>query len=147
MRCGNIYGGGDLNWSRIIPGTIRSFMRGERPIIRSNGKFIRDYLYVKDVVGACLAVADRLHDRKVQGEGFNFSPQKPLTVLEVVNAIARAMDTGKLKPVIQNAAPGEIPDQYLSAAKAKRLLGWRAAYPLERGLAETIDWYRGFLTT
>jgi len=145
LRCGNIYGGGDLNWSRIIPGTIRSFLHGERPIIRSDGRFIRDYLYVKDVVGACLAVADRLDDPEVQGQGFNFSPQKPLTVLEVVEAIAREMKAEKLKPVIQNAAAGEIRDQYLSAAKAKRLLGWRAAYTLQKGLAETVDWYRRFL--
>ena len=145
LRCGNIYGGGDLNWSRIIPGTIRSFLHGERPIIRSDGRFIRDYLYVKDVVGACLAVADRLDDPGVQGQGFNFSPQKPLTVLEVVEAIAREMKAEKLKPIIQNAATGEIRDQYLSAAKAKRLLGWRAAYTLQKGLAETVDWYRRFL--
>jgi CDP-glucose 4,6-dehydratase len=145
LRCGNIYGGGDLNWSRIIPGTIRSFLRGERPIIRSDGRFVRDYLYVKDVVRACLAVAERLDDPRVQGQGFNFSPQKPLTVLEVVEAIARAMRAEKLKPIIQNAATGEIRDQYLAAAKARRLLGWRAAYRLEQGLAETIDWYRAFL--
>lgn len=145
LRCGNIYGGGDLNWSRIIPGTIRSFLHGERPIIRSDGRFIRDYLYVKDVVGACLAVADRLRDPKVQGQGFNFSPQKPLTVLEVVEAIARALNADRLKPLIKNAAAGEIRDQYLSAAKARRLLGWRATYTLQKGLAETIDWYRAFL--
>jgi CDP-glucose 4,6-dehydratase len=145
LRCGNIYGGGDLNWSRIIPGTIRSFFQGERPIIRSDGKFVRDYLYVKDVVRACIAVADRLDDPRVQGEAFNFSPQKPLTVLEVVAAIAKAMKAGSLKPIIRNEATGEIRDQYLSAAKARRLLGWRAGYTLEKGLGETVDWYRRFL--
>jgi len=144
LRCGNIYGGGDLNWSRIIPGTIRSFMLGERPIIRSNGRYVRDYLYVKDVVRACLAVADRLGDKKVQGQGFNFSPQKPLTVLEIVSEISRIMDASKLKPIIKNTAQGEIPDQFLSAAKARRLLGWRPAYPMAKALAETVDWYRSF---
>jgi CDP-glucose 4,6-dehydratase len=145
LRCGNIYGGGDLNWSRIVPGTIRSFLRGERPIVRSDGKFVRDYLYVKDVARAYLAVAERLDDRKVAGEAFNFSPQKALTVLDVVAAIARLMDAGSLKPVIKNEAKGEIRDQYLSAAKARRVLGWRPAYSLTDGLSETIDWYRAFL--
>jgi CDP-glucose 4,6-dehydratase len=144
LRCGNIYGGGDLNWSRIVPGTIRSLFQGERPIIRSDGRYVRDYLYVKDVVRACLAVADKLDDPKVQGQGFNFSPQKPMTVVEVVTAITRLMNAGSLKPMIKNAATGEIRDQYLSAAKARRLLGWRAAYDLETGLSETVAWYREF---
>jgi CDP-glucose 4,6-dehydratase len=144
LRCGNIYGGGDLNWSRIVPGTIRSLLHGERPIIRSDGRYVRDYLYVKDVVGACLAVADKLDDPTVQGQGFNFSPQKPMTVVEVVSAITRVMNARGLKPLIKNTAAGEIRDQYLSAAKARRLLGWRAAYPLEKGLRETVAWYRGF---
>lgn len=144
IRCGNIYGGGDLNWSRIVPATIRSLLHGKRPIIRSDGRYVRDYLYVKDVVRACLAVADRVDRPRVAGQGFNFSPQKPLTVLEVVAALARLMNARGLKPVIQNAAAGEIRDQYLSAAKARRLLGWRAAYDLDKGLTETIEWYRGF---
>jgi CDP-glucose 4,6-dehydratase len=144
LRCGNIYGGGDLNWSRIVPGTIRSLLRGERPVVRSDGRFVRDYLYVKDVVRACFSVADGLENPKVRGQGFNFSPQKPLTVLEVVSAIAKVMKMGSLEPKILNNAPGEIHDQYLSASKAKRLLGWRASYTLERGLTETVAWYRGY---
>ena len=144
LRCGNIYGGGDLNWNRIVPGTIRSILHRERPIVRSDGKYVRDYLYVKDVVSACLAVADGLEDAKVRGQGFNFSPQKPLTVLELVRAIGAAMNARSLKPVILNSAQGEIRDQYLSSAKARRLLGWRPAYTLDKGLAETIAWYRGF---
>jgi CDP-glucose 4,6-dehydratase len=145
VRCGNIYGGGDLNWSRIVPGTIRSFLAGERPIIRSDGRFVRDYLYVKDVARAYLAVAERLGDRRIAGEAFNFSPQKALTVLELVKTIANLMDASSLKPVIRNEAKGEIRDQYLSAAKARRLLGWRPGYSLADGLSETIDWYRTFL--
>lgn len=144
LRCGNIYGGGDLNWSRIVPGTIRSFLLGERPIIRSDGRYVRDYLYVNDVVRACVAVADRLDDRRVQGQGFNFSPQKPTSVIDVVNTIARLMNAGKLKPKVKNEATGEIRNQFLSAAKARRLLGWRPRYDLEAGLAETIEWYRAF---
>jgi CDP-glucose 4,6-dehydratase len=144
LRCGNIYGGGDLNWNRIVPGTIRSLLRGERPVIRSDGKFVRDYLYVKDVVAACLAVANGLDNPAVRGEGFNFSPQKPLTVLEMVEAIARVMDVRSPRPVVQNAAIGEIRDQYLSSVKARRLLGWKPAYRLDDGLRETVAWYRGF---
>lgn len=146
LRCGNIYGGGDLNWNRIVPGTIRSLLQGERPIVRSDGRYVRDYLYVKDVVGACLAVSDGLDNPKVQGQGFNFSPEKPLTVLEIVQAITKAMNARSLKPVILDNAPGEIRDQYLSSAKARRLLGWRPAYGLDKGLAETIAWYRGFFS-
>jgi CDP-glucose 4,6-dehydratase len=144
LRCGNIYGGGDLNWNRIVPGTIRSLLNGERPVIRSDGRYVRDYLYVKDVVRACLAVSEGLDNPKVRGQGFNFSPQKPLTVLEIVRAIAAAMGVRSLKPVILNQAPGEIRDQYLSSAKARRLLGWRSGYSLDKGLAETIAWYRGY---
>jgi CDP-glucose 4,6-dehydratase len=146
IRCGNIYGGGDLNWSRIVPGTIRSFLRGERPIIRSDGRFVRDYLYVKDVTAAYLAVAERLRERKVAGQAFNFSPQKAMTVLEMVAAIARVMGTERLKPIVQGSVQGEIHDQYLSAAKARRVLGWRPVHTLRDGLAETVEWYRAFLS-
>lgn len=146
LRCGNIYGGGDLNWSRIVPGTIRSLLRGERPVIRSDGRCVRDYVYVKDVVRACTAVADRLEDPAVRGEAFNFSPEKPMTVLAVVSAIAGVMNAGSLPPVVQGDAPGEIHDQYLSADKAHRLLGWRAEYDLERGLSETVAWYRDYFS-
>ncbi len=145
-RCGNIYGGGDLNWSRVVPGTIRSSILGERPIIRSDGKFIRDYIYVKDVVHAYLRLAERLDDGAVQGEGFNFSVGKPMTVLEIVGEIQRLMQTEHLKPVIQNIAKGEILSQYLASEKAARLLGWEPSCGLEKGLQETISWYRAFLS-
>ena len=88
-RCGNIYGGGDLNWSRIVPGTIRSFLRGERPVIRSDGRYVRDYLYVKDAVGAYMRLAERLDDERIRGQAFNFSTETPLTTLEIVEAIQR----------------------------------------------------------
>ncbi len=144
-RCGNIYGGGDLNWSRVVPGTIRSILRSERPIIRSDGKFIRDYIYVKDAAHAYLRLAECLSDVAVQGQGFNFSIGKPLTVLEIVGTIQKMMDSEHLTPVIQNAAKGEILSQYLSSEKAIRVLQWQATCGLEKGLQETIAWYRHFL--
>jgi CDP-glucose 4,6-dehydratase len=144
-RCGNIYGGGDLNWSRIVPGTIRSIHLGKRPILRSDGNYIRDYIYVKDVVLAYLALAENLHLDHIRGESFNFSSESRVTVLEIVGQIRRLMGREDLEPLILNTAAGEIPNQYLSSSKALRLLGWKSAYTLADGLAETIEWYRDFL--
>ena len=144
-RCGNIYGGGDLNWSRIVPGTIRSLIRGERPIIRSDGKFVRDYIYVKDVAGAYLRVADGLGDMALHGEAFNFSPESRVTVLDLVELIARLMNRTDLPADIQNTAQGEIRDQYLSAEKAARVLQWQPTFSLEAGMKETVAWYREYL--
>jgi CDP-glucose 4,6-dehydratase len=146
-RCGNVYGGGDLNWSRIVPGTIRSFLRGERPIIRSDGTYVRDYIYVKDVVRAYMRLAECLDDDRVQGEAFNFSAETPLTVLELVQAIQRLMNCEHIEPQILDCAEGEIRAQYLSAAKARSILGWEPQFNLEQGLRETIEWYRVFLAS
>ena len=144
-RCGNIYGGGDLNWNRIVPGTIRSVCLDERPIIRSDGKFTRDYLYVRDAVEGYLALAERLDTDGVRGHAFNFSPERPLTVLELTRTIVHLMDRDDLEPVILDTARHEIRDQYLDSAKARRLLGWSAQYELDGALKETIGWYRKFL--
>ena len=144
-RCGNVYGGGDLNWSRIVPGTIRSLLAGKRPYIRSDGRFVRDYIYVKDVAQAYMALAGRLADRRVCGQAFNFSDGKPMAVMSLVRAIQKVMGCAHLRPDIRNEARGEIRDQYLSARKARRLLGWRPRYALADGLAETVEWYRSFL--
>jgi CDP-glucose 4,6-dehydratase len=144
-RCGNIYGGGDLNWSRIIPGTIRSLLAGQRPIIRSDGKFVRDYVYVKDAAAAYLQLAEAVNRPEVLGQGFNFSPETALSVLEVVEAVRRLMDCSHLEPDIQNTAKGEIRSQYLDSTKARSLLSWQPQYSLDEGLAETIAWYRQFL--
>jgi CDP-glucose 4,6-dehydratase len=144
-RCGNIFGGGDLNWSRIVPATIRSFMRGERPEIRSDGRYVRDYIYVKDVTQAYLRIAECLDDKNVQGEAFNFSPERALTVMEIFGAIQRLMGCQHLEPDVRNTAQGEILSQYLSAEKAQRVLGWRPRYSLDSGLTETIEWYREYL--
>lgn len=144
-RSGNTYGGGDLNWSRVIPGTIRSLLAGERPVIRSDGKFVRDYVYVKDAAAAYVRLAERLSDDRVRGGAFNFGTQRPATVLDVVRAISRLMGQEHVKPDIRDEAAGEIRSQYLSSAKARRVLGWKPEYNLEAGLRETIAWYRGLL--
>lgn len=144
-RCGNIYGGGDLNWSRIVPGTIRSVLEGKPPVLRSDGSFKRDYIYVEDVVDAYLALAEAAGRPGVRGEAFNFGPQRPLTVLEITRAVLEAMDRCDLEPVILDTAKAELKDQCLDAAKAARLLGWEPRFGLEDGLEMTVAWYRTFM--
>ena len=144
-RCGNIYGGGDLNWSRIVPGTIRSLLHGQRPILRSDGTFTRDYVYVLDVVEAYLLLARRAGEDGVRGEGFNFSPERPVSVLEITRKLRELLGRTDLEPEILDRARAEIRDQYLDAGKAHARLGWSPRYTLDQGLAETIDWYRRFL--
>ncbi len=144
-RCGNVYGGGDLNWSRLVPGTIRAFLRRERPVIRSDGTCRRDYIYVRDIVRAYLRLAECLDDPRVQGEAFNFGTEVPLAVLDMVAQIQRLMDCADLEPDIRSCAEGEIHSQYLSAAKARAVLGWKPLHDLPAGLGETIPWYRRFL--
>lgn len=143
-RCGNIYGGNDLNFNRIFPGTIRSLLHNQRPIIRSDGTFKRDYIYVKDVVNSYKVIAENLHRKEIKGQSFNFGNDKPLKVLEIVNGIQKLMKKEKLKPKILNIARGEIKDQYLSSKKARKLLNWKPKYTLEQGLKETIGWYKNF---
>jgi CDP-glucose 4,6-dehydratase len=141
-RCGNLYGGGDLNFNRLIPGTIRSVLAGERPIVRSDGKFVRDYFFVRDASTAYLRLAERLPEPGFVGEAFNFGNEQPIDVLAVVNAILRLVGREDLQPDVRNEASHEIRQQYLDCAKARRLLGWAPDYTLESGLVETIDWYR-----
>ncbi|HEX9484086.1 MAG TPA: NAD-dependent epimerase/dehydratase family protein [Gemmatimonadaceae bacterium] len=146
-RCGNFYGGGDLNWNRIVPGTIRSVIRNERPVIRSDGEFIRDYLYVEDGAAAYMQLAERLAaDRTLVGEAFNFSNETQISVLDVVGRILRLMNS-TLAPDIRNEASNEIRKQYLSARKATMRLGWRPLFDLDIGLEKTIAWYRDYLAT
>ncbi len=144
-RCGNIYGGGDLNWSRIVPHVITRLLANEPPMIRSDGKFTRDYIYVKDVVEAYLTCAEHSSVEGVRGKAFNFAPEKALTVLEIVDAVRRVMDKTDIEPVILNEAKAEIRDQYLDCTLAKEKLGWSCAYSLEDGLRETVEWYRNYL--
>lgn len=144
-RCGNIYGGGDLNWSRIVPGTIRSLLAGTRPVIRSDGGYVRDYFYVKDAAHAYLRLAEGLDGPGVAGEAFNFGTETPMTVLDLVAAIQKLMDRTDLEPDIRASARGEIHSQYLSSAKARRVLGWGPRFDLDAGLRETVAWYRDFV--
>lgn len=143
-RCGNFYGGGDLNWNRIIPGTIRSVIRGEAPIIRSDGKYIRDYFFVEDGAAAYMLLAERLSTHpELRGEAFNFSNELQVTVLDIVQSVLNLMNSD-LQPVVLNQTSNEILHQYLSAEKARRLLDWRPLFTLESGLKKTIEWYREF---
>ena len=144
-RCGNLYGGGDLNFNRLIPGTIRSALLGEPPIIRSDGSYIRDYFYVKDAVGAYLRLAEQLPGDHCVGQAFNFGTETPVSVLEVVRLILRLCGRDDLQPVVLNEASHEIHAQYLDCSKARRTLGWVATYSWEASLRETIAWYRAFL--
>jgi CDP-glucose 4,6-dehydratase len=140
-RCGNFFGGGDLNWSRLVPGTIRSVLRGERPVIRSDGRFVRDYLYVEDGARAYLRLAEQMDATPaLAGEVFNFSYERRLTVLDLVQRVLTAMGSS-LEPDVRNDAVNEIRDQYLDASKARRVLGWEPEFDLDRGLRATVDWY------
>lgn len=144
-RCGNIYGGGDLNWSRIIPGTIKSLLENESPIIRSNGLFLRDYIYVEDVVNAYLLLGEKMQTKGVTGQAFNFAPGKPYSVLDIVKSIQKIMKKEKLKPKILDIAKGEIKDQFLDSSKSKKLLNWQSQFQIEEGLKKTIKWYESYL--
>src|SRR5581483_7049087 len=144
-RCGNFYGGGDLNWNRVVPGTIRSVLRGERPIIRSDGKYVRDYFYIEDGSAAYMLLAERLTgDKKLIGSAFNFSNEAQITVSDLVDAILKKMGS-KLKPEILNQASNEIRHQYLSAERARKDLQWKPQYTLDEGLERTIAWYKEVL--
>ncbi len=143
-RCGNFYGGGDLNFNRIVPGTIRSLIDGQRPIIRSDGTLIRDYFYVKDGVNAYVTTAEKLMAGEAGGEAYNFSNEIQVNVRELVDIICQAAGITNLPPIVLNDAPNEIPHQYLSAAKARRDLKWSSGYTMEQGMAETVAWYRQY---
>lgn len=142
-RCGNFYGGGDLNFNRIIPGTIRSVLNNEKPVIRSDGSMVRDYFYIEDGVEAYLQLAQKMDDKKIWGESFNFSNEEPLNVIEIVNKVLEAMDSN-FKPIILNESSNEIKEQYLSAQKARNILGWEPSYTIAQGLKNTVDWYKLF---
>lgn len=142
-RCGNLYGGGDLNFNRIIPQTIQLVLNGEAPEIRSDGTFVRDYFYIEDAVQAYLLLAEKMEENNLAGEAFNFSNEIQLTVLELVEKILKAMNSN-LKPNVLNQGSNEIKHQYLSAEKARKLLNWTPAYTIDEGLEKTIKWYTEF---
>jgi CDP-glucose 4,6-dehydratase len=144
-RCGNFYGGGDLNWNRIIPGTIRSILRGQNPVIRSDGKYVRDYFYVEDGAAAYMLLAEALAKHpELRGEAFNFSNEIQMTVSEIVERILKLMNSD-LKAEVRNEVRNEILHQYLSAGKARSILGWKPLFTLDEGLKHTIGWYKDFL--
>lgn len=140
-RCGNLFGPGDLNFNRLIPGTIRSALLDERPVIRSDGSFVRDYFYVRDAVDAYLQLAERLPAAGITGAAFNFGMERPLSVLEVVDLILDLMGRPDLVPIVKNEASHEIPRQYLDCGRAREVLGWQPRRTLEDGLRSTIEWY------
>jgi len=144
-RCGNFYGGGDLNFNRIVPGTIRSMLNKEAPIIRSDGTLIRDYFYIEDAVEAYLCLAEKMEELNIQGEAFNFSNEIQVTVLELVNKIIKLMGSN-LKPKILSEATNEIKHQYLSAKKSREILNWKPKHTLDEGLRRTIKWYEEFFS-
>ncbi|MGQ0542511.1 MAG: GDP-mannose 4,6-dehydratase [Blastocatellia bacterium] len=145
-RCVNLFGGGDLSFNRLVPGTIASALRNERPIIRSNGKFVRDYFYVMNAVEGYMKLAEKMPDESINGEAFNFGYGEPLSVLELVDEILRIMDKKSLEPIILNEASNEIVNQYLDCSKAQRMLGWQPRYSREDGLRRTIEWYEQYLS-
>ena len=146
-RCGNIYGGGDLNWSRIVPGTVRSLLEGNTPKIRSNGKYLRDYIYVEDAVDAYMRMAKSAFEGKAHGEAFNFSREEPIDVLDIYSEICSATIGNYVTPTIMDCAPHEIVDQHLSSKKARETIGWESQYTLSEGLKTTVDWYKKYIFT
>jgi len=144
-RCANLFGGGDLNWSRIVPGTIHSLLRSEPVVVRSDGSPVRDYLYVKDGVDAYMTVAEKFDSGAVGGEAFNFGLDSPLSVLDMVNAVIAASGAKGVVPEVRGEAANEIDAQYLSSRKARDLLQWAPRFGLEESLVETVEWYRNFL--
>jgi CDP-glucose 4,6-dehydratase len=144
-RCGNFFGGGDLNWNRLFPGTIRSILRGKRPVIRSDGSFVRDYIYIEDAVEAYLDLSVALVQRpELSGQAFNFSTESPISALAAVEMILVAMGS-TLKPDIRDEARAEIRCQYLSSKKARGKLGWTPIFSMDEALRRTISWYRDYL--
>jgi CDP-glucose 4,6-dehydratase len=144
-RCGNLFGPGDLNFNRLIPGTIRSVLNGERPLVRSDGSFVRDYFFVQDAANAYLLLAERLREPAVIGRAFNFGMEVPLSVLEIVDMLLNLMGRTDLAPVILNQATHEIPRQYLDCTRARTTLGWSSRWSLDDALRQTIAWYESYV--
>lgn len=145
-RCGNFFGGGDLNFSRLVPGTIKSAIFNESPVLRSDGLYIRDYIYVLDAVNAYEVLAKQTEEKKFKGEAFNFSNEVQLTALDFTNKILEKMNKKNLKPIIKNQASGEIKAQHLSAKKARETLGWKSEWGIDKALDETIKWYKEYFS-
>lgn len=145
-RCGNIYGGGDLNWSRIVPGTLRDIYENKVTTIRSDGTFTRDYVHVLDIVDAYLHLAESTESNQFNGEAFNFSRDEPLSVLDIHKEIYVASGIEYREPTISNSARSEIKDQHLNSKKAREILGWSSKVTLQEGLKLTAEWYKNYLS-
>ncbi len=143
-RCGNIYGGGDLNWSRIVPGTIKSLLMEEIPVLRSDGTFIRDYVHVDDIVGAYLFLAEQTETKNIQGEAYNFSRDEPLSVLDIYRVVCSVVVGSYVEPKILSTTISEIKDQHLDSSKAREELGWKSTVTLEKGITKTLGWYLNY---
>ncbi len=146
-RCGNIFGGGDFHFDRLIPGTIRSLLFNQAPLLRSDGLSIRDYIYVKDVVDAYLLIAERMQELSLSGESFNISEELPKNVLEVVRDLQQKCGDFATSPIITNSGRGEIKNQFLSCKKIHSVLDWKPSYGYDKGLDETIAWYKNYFST
>ena len=144
-RCGNLFGGGDLNWSRIVPGTIRAALRGTAPVIRSDGTLVRDYFFVKDAVDAYIMLAEQAHREDVRGQAFNFSENRPMSVLEICKKALEAGGRPDLSITVEGKATSEIKEQWLDSSRARSQLGWKPSYGLEAGLSQTVRWYEEYL--
>jgi CDP-glucose 4,6-dehydratase len=144
-RCGNLFGGGDINFNRLVPGTIRSALRGERPVIRSDGRYVRDYFYVADAVNAYIYLAEQMTEVSCEGQAFNFGTEQPLSVFELVQRILELTGRTDLEPEILDDVSAEIREQYLDCTKARKVLGWQPSYSVNQGLRETIAWYESWL--
>jgi CDP-glucose 4,6-dehydratase len=144
-RCGNLYGGGDLHWDRIVPGTIRAASEGRRPVVRGGGTPLRDYLYVEDAIDAFLRLAQVAREPAIAGQAFNIGTGASSSELEMTEQILRAMDREDLKPEVLPASPHAIIHQSLATDKLRAATGWTATRELEDGLARTVAWYRDYL--
>ncbi len=145
LRCGNIYGGGDFNWDRLIPGVCKWLFNNEQPILRTDGSFKRDWVYVEDVVDAYIQVGSSLfnQDKKIS-LAYNFAADSYKTVIEVYNEVCKSI-TGKIiEPIYKIDSDTEIPDQYLDCQKIRDELGVRSKVNLDKGISLTVNWYKDY---
>lgn len=143
-RCGNVYGGGDFNWDRLIPSVIKSLHQNQHPVLRSNGQSLRDYIFIADVVEAYLTLGAQLEEKTLHGEAFNFGTGKPIKTLDIVEHLIRLTNKKHFTPIIEDRATGEISEQYVSSQKAWDTLQWKPKFSFALGLSMTLEWYLQF---
>ena len=146
LRCGNIYGGGDLNWDRLIPGVTKWLLNKEQPVLRTKGQFKRDWVYVEDVADAYISVTNALLDENKEVSGaYNFSSNDYLSVMDIYEKICNILEKKYVEPLIQEDSEFEIEDQYLSSKKIRDELDVVAKIGIDEGLKRTINWYKSNL--